>query len=431
MPCASKRKPNETHYQRKSKDTHCKGKSDLLKGGMATVGVMSLARGRKAKETCYRGKRDLLRGGSTSTRGCLHAASALLFWVSSTGWQGGVALVQLDLEIGFKRGMPVMDSHNFHQTFRKLGPHERKMSGGAGGERQISGASPVGGSSAGGGGGGAGGRGTRGRGREERGGGEEGKGSVGVVEETKTWHAMEHAERVQEWLRAGEPLPAQWDNPSTQSVACGGGGARGGGGGGGGGGGRHGGAGGGGGGGGGASVRLGEAGGVKWSGGGVERTPWHMQPFKAHRQPVGASQLLFGPFTHGGRAGTIQGPTARGHLESSQSEDSMERGLSPPPQYGSRTVRAMEEEVDVLPRPLTLGVAVTGIAHLAHRTLMLHVALDEKHTWKAPLLPEDAEPGDVSKRMALIDLPYLTSGVCVCVYIHKYILKSPLHSTLI
>lgn len=171
-------------------------------------------------------------------------------------------------------------------------------------------------------------------------------------------------------------------------------------------------------------MRLGEAGSVKRSvggDGGGGRTPWYMQPFKAHRQPVGASQLLFGPFTHGGRAGTIQGPTARGHLESSQSEDSMERGLSPPPQGGSRTVRAMDEEVDVLPRPLTLGVAVTGIAHLAHRTLMLHVALDEKHTWKASLLPEDAEPGDLSKRLALIDLPYLTSGVCVCMHIHIYI----------
>jgi len=74
---------------------------------------------------------------------------------------------------------------------------------------------------------------------------------------------------------------------------------------------------------------------------------------------------------------------------------------------------------------------------------MLHVALDEKHTWKVSLLPEvslpprlppgsrpflslfspppvllphnfprllslqDAEPGDLSTRKALIDLPYV------------------------
>ena len=227
MPCASKRKSKETNYQRNSKVSHYKGKSDLLQGRVPTFGVMSLAR-ETAKETWCRGKRDLLRSESTSTRGCLHATSALLFWLCSTGLQDGAALVQLDLEIGFKRGMPVMDSDNFHQTFRKLGPHERKMSGGVGGERQISVASLVGGSSAAGGGGGGAGRGTRGRGREERGGGEEGWGSVGVVEEAKTWHAMEHAQRVQEWLRAGEPLPAQWDNPSAHSVAWGGVGARGG-----------------------------------------------------------------------------------------------------------------------------------------------------------------------------------------------------------
>ena len=33
---------------------------------------------------------------------------------------------QLDVELGFKRRMPVMDSQNFHSTFRKLGPLERK-----------------------------------------------------------------------------------------------------------------------------------------------------------------------------------------------------------------------------------------------------------------------------------------------------------------
>ena len=134
-----------------------------------------------------------------------------------------------------------------------------------------------------------------------------------------------------------------------------------------------------------------------------------MQAFKDHRRPVGASNLLVGPFIANARAGTLQGPTALGHMESSCSEDSMYRDLSPPPTHnapGGVGVGVQEEEVvrrrgagalanaldvdeiDVLPRALTVGCMVSHVAHLRDRSIMLHVALDEKHTWKAELGPE-------------------------------------------
>jgi len=40
-------------------------------------------------------------------------------------------------------------------------------------------------------------------------------------------------------------------------------------------------------------------------------------------------------------------------------------------QHVSRTLRAKEENVDVLPRPLTLAVAVSGVAHLSQRCVCL------------------------------------------------------------
>ena len=73
---------------------------------------------------------------------------------------------------------------------------------------------------------------------------------------------------------------------------------------------------------------AGAAGGKELNGG---RTAVMMQPFKAHRQPVGVSPLLVGHFTAGGRAGSIEGPTARGHLHSSESEDSLFRDVDAVP----------------------------------------------------------------------------------------------------
>ena len=145
-----------------------------------------------------------------------------------------------------------------------------------------------------------------------------------------------------------------------------------------------------------------------------------MRPFKPHSTPVGTSSLLIGHYTAGGRAGSIEGPTARGHLESSQSDDSMWRDVSPPPEMldewdegaARRHMYAMgADNLDVLPRPITLGCLVTGVAHLRHRTIMLHIAVNEKHTWKASLEPDDAEPGDASTRKALVDLPHLPDGM--------------------
>ena len=61
------------------------------------------------------------------------------------------------------------------------------------------------------------------------------------------------------------------------------------------------------------------------------RTAVMMRPFKAHRQPAGVSPLLVGHFTAGGRAGSIEGPTARGHWHSSESEDSLFRDVDAVP----------------------------------------------------------------------------------------------------
>jgi len=91
---------------------------------------------------------------------------------------------------------------------------------------------------------------------------------------------------------------------------------------------------------------------------------------------------------------------------------------------GRKSVMAGDlDYINVLPRPMTLGCALTGIAHLRHRDIMLHVALDEKQTWKVTLLPEDAEADDASIRKALIDLPYQIDGthyVAVTAYLPNY-----------
>jgi len=286
------------------------------------------------------------------------------------------AAVALSVELGFKRGMPVMDSNNFD----KVGPYAHIH--------------PVPGS------------------RGKHGSPAARPGAVHhVVEEDNAWGDLEMEEDEERDRGAGRFLAAAaWAGAAAQPVKGGSSGS---------------------------SARAGVASkgvsGAGAAGGAMQRgssrpgddnidgaqTPASLLPFKAHNRPVGASTLLVGSYTAGGRAGSVEGPTGRGHLESSQSEDSMWRDVSPPPHMRDvadedtvrRHILAREADViDVLQRPLTVGCAVTGVAHLRHRTLMLHVAVDEKHTWKAPLEPQDAEPGDVSVRKALIDLPYLAEG---------------------
>ena len=56
--------------------------------------------------------------------------------------------------------------------------------------------------------------------------------------------------------------------------------------------------------------------------------------------------------------------------------------------------------------------------------MLLHVALDERQTWKVELEPEDTDNTDGSQRSALIDLPDLYSGthyVCVTAYLPSFV----------